>query len=284
MRDAAVDAVRAAAAGPSEAPADAIDERCRVAVLFALSQEAAGLVEKLRGVVSWQGSGFTAHVGGLHGEPIVVAVTGPGERAVINAVEAIVQGHRPDWVVSAGFAGGLANGVARMNLVVANEIVTPGGDGLPVDVLPVDVPLDPLEWRHVGRLHVGRLVTVPAIVATPLEKHKLAIDTGAVAVDMESFHVAAICRRENLRFLAVRVISDAVDDALPAEVDHLLKQRTVAGQLGAITGALFRRPSSLKDLWSLQETAVQASDQLAKFLAELLPLLPAAPKKANDQQ
>ncbi len=62
------------------------------------------------------------------------------------------------------------------------------------------------------------------------------------------------------------MISDAVDDELPEDLDSLIMQRTTAGRLGAAAGTLFRRPSSIKDMLRLKEDALVASDRLAKFL------------------
>ena len=76
-----------------------------------------------------------------------------------------------------------------------------------------------------------------------------------------------MCSDEKVRFLSVRIISDGVDDELPIEIERLLDQPSFAGKLGAAAGAIFRRPSSVKDMWKLKEDAIQASDRLAKFLA-----------------
>ena len=78
--------------------------------------------------------------------------------------------------------------------------------------------------------------------------------------------MAEICRREKVRFLAVRVISDAVDRQLPPEVDNLVRQRSRAGRIGAVGAALLRRPSSIKDMWQLREAALLASERLGSFL------------------
>jgi adenosylhomocysteine nucleosidase len=125
-----------------------------------------------------------------------------------------------------------------------------------------------------GGLHVGRLLTVPEIIKSPAEKRQLGQTHGALACDMESFAVAEACSFLNTRFLSGRVISDAIDQELPREVDVLLKQKTVAAKLGAAAGALFSRPSSAKDMWQLREDALQASDRLAKFLLGVLVQLP----------
>jgi adenosylhomocysteine nucleosidase len=84
---------------------------------------------------------------------------------------------------------------------------------------------------------------------------------------METAAIAAVCRQEKTRFLSVRVISDAVDDELPPEIEKLMASKSFARQLGAAAGAIFKRPSSIKDMWKLREDAVRLSDRLATFLS-----------------
>ena len=83
---------------------------------------------------------------------------------------------------------------------------------------------------------------------------------------MESYAVAEACRIANVPFMAIRIISDAIDDEPPPEIEHLLAQKSLAGKIGAATGAILRRFSAAKDLWRLREDALKASDRLAKFL------------------
>ena len=105
------------------------------------------------------------------------------------------------------------------------------------------------------------------------EKEQLAAEFGAVACDMETMAVAQVCRRRQVRFLSVRIISDGLDDRLPPEVEHMLDQQSLAGKLGAATRAVFQRPGSVKDMWKLREIAHRASDRLAKFLVGVVPQL-----------
>jgi adenosylhomocysteine nucleosidase len=70
--------------------------------------------------------------------------------------------------------------------------------------------------------------------------------------------------------LAVRVITDAVDEQLPGDVERLARQRTSAGRWGAAIGTLWNRPSSIKDLWALQEKALIGTDRLGRFLLAMI--------------
>ena len=65
-------------------------------------------------------------------------------------------------------------------------------------------------------------------------------------------------------------ISDAVDDRLPREIQHLARQRSGAGRLGAALATLLDRPGSLKEMLKLSQDALAASERLAKFLARLI--------------
>lgn len=251
-----------------ETPDDAEHEPCHVGFVFAVSQEAGGLIDRLSGAVGIGGAEFTIQEGGLAGRRVAVIVSGPGRKAARRAAEVLIAGHAPKWVVSTGFAGGLVEAVKRNEIVVAREIVDAAGVRVGVDVN------DALSGSaESAGVHVGRFVTVDEIVTTPEAKRALGEKHGAIAVDMESLAVAEVCAREGVRFAVVRIVSDAVGDALPAEVSNLIKQKSIAGRLGAVAGAMFNRPSSIKDIYKLKEDALIASDRLAKFLEGVVPRL-----------
>ena len=136
--------------------------------------------------------------------------------------------------------------------------------------LTLDLQVDPAAMKAAPHVHVGRLLTADHIVRTPAEKQSLGRQYHALAVDMETFAVAEVCRQQQARFLAVRVVNDPADEELPHDVEHLLAQHSGAARLGAALGAIWRRPASFKDMMKLKERALVASDRLAKFVAALI--------------
>jgi adenosylhomocysteine nucleosidase len=271
MREAAMQAATGAAlerpqpkTAAEQGPPEVVRDACHVGLVFALGIEAGGLLDRLQGVIKTEGAGFVAREGGLHGRRLVVVESGIGAEAAGRAAQALVLGHEPGWIISAGFAGGLREGVAKGDIVLASQIVDTAGRQFDIDV----------KLEASAHLHVGRLLTVDRIIEKPAEKRALGERYGALAVDMESIAVAEVCRQDKVRFLAVRVVSDAVDQALPRDIDYLVKRRTTAGRLGAAAGAIFRRPASVMDMWQLKEDALVASERLATFLSGIIEQLP----------
>jgi adenosylhomocysteine nucleosidase len=222
--------------------------------------EAGAMEDRLRGVIAIRGGKYAVRQGGLKGRGIVVIHSGIGQKKAGEATEMLIAGHRPGWVISAGLAGGLREGVKREDIVMPDAILGEDGRRLTIDYQLAPTP----------GVHVGPLVTVDRVVFKPQQKRELGEQTGAMAVDMETLAVAEVCRREKQRFLAVRVISDAVNDELPPDVERLLTKKTFSGWLGAAAGSVLRRPSAAKDLWRLRETALVCSIRLAKFLEQVI--------------
>ena len=119
-----------------------------------------------------------------------------------------------------------------------------------------------------------KLLTVDRVVLRSSEKDELHRATGADLVDMETSEVAALCAQRLVRFLSVRIISDDAQSELPREVASILN-KSGSYQIGAALRAIWNRPSSLKDFWSLHGQAMESADRLAEFVAHCLARLPA---------
>jgi adenosylhomocysteine nucleosidase len=246
----------------SEAPTpDQEHLPCDVAFIYALGVESGGLVDYLKGSETSRHAHGMEHAGKLAGREVVIVESGVGQKAAARATAEAIQFYRPRWVISAGFAGGLEEKLRRGHMVMADEVANLAGERL-----SVGLRLDPQSMAGMKGLHVGRLLTVDTILREPAERHRLAEQHAAIACDMETFSVARLCGERGVPLLAIRVISDAVDDELPPEIEKLLAQKSLAGKLGAATGAILKRFSAAKDLWKLREDALKASDRLAKFL------------------
>lgn len=241
---------------------------CEIAFIFATGIESDGFVNLLESRVTTRCASYVEHAGRLDGRPLVIAESGVGAKAAAKATEDVIAMTKPAWIVSAGFAGALTEGIGRGHVLMADDLVDPQDNHL-----SVGFKIDSGVVEATRGLHLGRLLTVNRLINSPDERRELGGRFSAAACDMETMAVAETCRRRQVRFLSVRVVTDAVDDRLPPEIERLTRQKSVAGKLGAATRAVFKRPGSVKDYWRLREDALKASDRLAKFLSGVVPQL-----------
>jgi len=238
-----------------------IPEHYRIAILFAQSIESAGLLHKLEEPAAARYDWVLEHWAPLDDRPIRIVETGTGAEKAQKAASECIARNRPEWIISAGFAAALHESLARGDIVMADEVLSATGKSY-----RVGLHIDPKVAKATRFLHIGRLVSADHVLATTHDRQKLGRETSGIACDMESAAIAEVCQQERIRFLAVRVITDCMEDQLPAEVEQFVRQKSLAGKLGVATGAVFKRPASIKELWHKRDEAHQASQRLASFL------------------
>jgi nucleoside phosphorylase len=239
-----------------------------VGVVFAESRASGCFEDRLSAVTTLHGAGFTVQQGTLEKRPIVVLLAGDTPHQPGRAVDALISGHRPGWIIAAGLAHGLDDRLRRGDLLLADRVV----DGRGNELL-IAAPFDPAQLARQSKLRTGRLLSINQPLRRPEEKRDLGCRFEAMVADPVAFEIAAVCQRERVPFLAVHVVADAVDDLLPADVAHWAGRPSLVRRLGALAGALVHRPGSAKDMWNYYESSVAASAALAEALTGLIRLL-----------
>jgi len=196
--------------------------------------------------------------------PWLVVQSGPGAaRAADGARRAIDSG--AGLLVSWGLAGGLDAAVAPGTVLLPRRVVEQGAEPLLADAawharlsaLAGDLDLEQ-----------GDLLTVPAALESPAAKRAAAAATQAVAVDMESAAVAAIAARARVPFVALRVVVDGLDDALPPGAEGWIDARGNRRVTAALRAAVDARQwRALLTLAKRYRVASLALDRLARALA-----------------
>ena len=258
---------------PQVPPGTSFDTaRADIGIVVALHLEIAHFLDRCEHVHKYTGGPFTFRGGKLGDIRIAVVETGPGATLAARGTRALLDAHHPDWVISAGFSGSLVPTVVQGDLVVGTSIRSADDRELKFDLK--------FEADPDSGLHAGPLLNSDRILRTVTEKKMAATRTGCLAVDLESFAVADVCRQAGEKFLAVRTISDDLTSDLPTEALAIFAAEGFR-RWGAVAGSLFRRPGSAQDLWELRNHAVRAAEALAGFLPQLIPSLPltALPEK-----
>jgi adenosylhomocysteine nucleosidase len=167
----------------------------KVAMVAALEHEVRALVKHWRKIeCEYEGRRFKF----FETEETVLVCGGIGAEAARRATEAVIALYRPELVQSVGFAGALDPELKVGEVFSPNRVID-AGDGSAVETVT-------------GR---GTLVTATHIAGTE-QKLKLAKAYGAHAVDMEAAAVARGAQARDVRFTAVKAISDESNFAMPA--------------------------------------------------------------------
>jgi adenosylhomocysteine nucleosidase len=238
--------------------------RPEIAFVFSTGLEADALLGMLEEKRSARFPQLREHAGRLDGRLVVVAQTGIGPDAAGSGTAELISLHKPDWVVCAGFAAALVEELRRGHIVMADHLVDLDGRRL-----SLGLKMEPESVQATPGLHVGSLLGVNRLISDPQEKRELGRTTGAIACDMETIAVADACRAAETRCLAIRVISDAIDDRIPQELENVVAQPSLAGKLGAVTGAVLKRPASVAEMWKLRDEGNRLSKRLAKYLGSV---------------
>ena len=134
---------------PAPVPAD-------VGIVAAMPMEVGDLINGLKKVWKYQSVAVPVIEGEYAGKIIAVAVAGMGQAAARRAADVLIAGHRPRWLISAGFAGALNPAYSRNDLIVAHEVIDREGRSYLVD----PPPSLGASVQHAK----GRLITVDQVV------------------------------------------------------------------------------------------------------------------------
>ena len=181
------------------------------------------------------------HTGRIRGHDVVLALTGIGKVAAALTTTLAIQRFNAQALVFTGVAGGLGDGVAIGDLVLARELLQHDLDASPL--FPrYEVPLTgcsrfaasaalsdalhsaaqrciqrggfPSQATRTPRLHEGLVISGDRFIATAAQGTALrAALPDALAVEMEGAAVAQVCAAFNTPFAVLRTISDRADNA-----------------------------------------------------------------------
>lgn len=158
-------------------------------------------------------------------------------------------------VVSAGVCGALAPQLAAGALVVPETVLAAGA----TRYATVEVS---------GLTRRGALVSVADVLEDGAAKARLWLETGALAVDMESATILAWAAARGLPATVVRGVADTAARGVPADLAGVVADDGRVRPMRAVTAAL-ARPGAVADALALRRGTVVALKSVAAALARL---------------
>ncbi|MEW5871309.1 MAG: hypothetical protein AB1894_18700 [Chloroflexota bacterium] len=152
------------------------------------------------------------------GRQVLLVRTGMGKDPALHAAGHILKHYPARMVISLGFAGSIDPRLQAGDLLLCRRLFcdspVTADKGYASDGKLLARAARALKGTALTLL-TGDTLTVDRLVAQPAEKQQLRSAYGVQAVDMESYWLAETAARRGLPFLAVRAISDGLDESLP---------------------------------------------------------------------
>jgi nucleoside phosphorylase len=238
-----------------------------IAITFALPAESAEFLRCLRDKSRADRDGIRTIRGKIDDRAVEVLHTGVGKNVCrqrmakfLSATGRIRRGEHDqhfDYLISAGFAGALNDRLQVGDLLIAKNFSTlwsaenrPSLSSLPI--------------------HIADLLTVPALINSGDDRNKLALTSGAVAVDMETEFIARACAAHGVPLLSLRVISDTPKELFPAPTDVLFDIERQQTQMLKLATYFFAHPHRVPRLVQFARRIARARKVLANALIALV--------------
>jgi len=248
-----------------------------IAIACAIPMEAAGLVRAggfgkiaggcdigAAGSGEITGCGVGYYRGVVHGMDVALFISGIGEQRAYETARTACGFLPLRAYISAGLSGALTEGL-KPGDVVAGTKTASGGREYHSERGLADAALE--AFGGDGHVRFGNLYAASRVLARADEKKALSLACGCAAVDMESAGAARAAQEAGVPFIAIRAISDSLDEDLPVDFNRFTKD----GRLDypRLIMHIITHPGTIGPLVRLGRNSQLAADNLANALLRL---------------
>jgi len=246
----------------------------KIAVITAMPEEFNAVARSLEAGTAMQMSGlkaFSCHTGG---HDFMLLLSGMGFDNAARAAEAVIREWRPNLLVSAGFCGGIAPELKVGDVVVAKQVAIVTADGSEEVPVLLSAAGQNFVARQSGmRVFGGLFASTPVIMSKTGLAGLLPAGSTNQVVEMESAAVAIIAVENSIPLLAIRAVSDPVDEELGFSLDEFCDPALRRIRSCKVLLTALKRPRIIPQLIRLARNSRIAANSLTAAMEQLKPLL-----------
>jgi nucleoside phosphorylase len=227
-----------------------------IALTFALPSESSEFLRRLGNKSRGNRNGIRIVRGTIGHRSIEVIHTGVGEKICKRRIGRFLENQQFDFLISAGFAGSLNHELQVNDLLVAKNFST--------------VDLKHASLSNVS-IYAANMLTVPALIDSGEERERIAQESGASAVDMETEFIARACAAHDISLLALRVITDTPTQPFPAPPRILFDVQQQRTPLAVLARFFLTHPRRMPGLIQFAKRIGRARKILSNALVRIVP-------------
>src|SRR5882724_3252481 len=226
-----------------------------IAITFALPAESSEFLRQLGNKSRADRNGISVVRGTIGHRSIEVIHTGVGENTCRERIGKFLENRQFDFLTSAGFAGSLNHQLEVNDLLVAKNFST--------------VDLKHASLSNVS-IHAANMLTVPALIDSGEERERVARESGASAIDMETEFIARACAVHGIPLLALRVITDTPTKPFPAPPSVLFDIQRQRTHIAALARFFLAHPRGMPGLIQFARRISRARKTLSNALVRIV--------------
>ena len=223
----------------------------RIAVTLALPSESSQFLRRLGNKSRTDRKGISIVRGTIGHRSIEVIHTGVGEKICTERIAKFLENELFDFLISAGFAGSLNHELQVNDLLVAKNFST--------------IDLKYASLSNVS-IYAANMLTVPALIDSNEERERIARESRASAVDMETEFIARACTAHGIPLLALRVITDTPTQPFPAPANVLFDIQQQRTHIAVLARFFLTHPKRVPGLVHFARRVARARKILASAL------------------
>jgi nucleoside phosphorylase len=228
-----------------------------IALTFALPAESSEFLRRLRNKSRADRNGISVVRGTIDDRTVEVAHTGVGEKICRERIEKFLEDAQFHFLISTGFAGALSNRLRVNDVLLAQNFST-------VDLKRAQESLSALSIR------TANLLTLPTTIDSREERERIARESGAAAVDMETEFIARACATHAVPLLSLRVITDTPLESFPAPPDVLFDIEKQQTNVTALATFFLAHPNRVLRLVQFAKRISRARKSLSNALIQVV--------------
>lgn len=247
----------------------------KIGIITAMPEETLAIVRTLRHTQKKRPGGQTVYSGQLFGHDVTIIEAGMGFANATTAASLLINVHRPDLVVSAGFCGGISAGLRVGDVVLATGLAIVSDQGLnevPVTIAAVSRDFVSRQAAEGQRVFGGLFATTMAIMPKGRLSLLLPADSPYPVVEMESAAIAGLAGENRIPFVGLRTVSDPFDEELDFTLDEFCDDR-MRIRIPRVLLTIARKPRIIPQLIRLARNSRVAAASLSQAVERLLSVL-----------
>jgi adenosylhomocysteine nucleosidase len=243
----------------------------RVVIFSTFPQEIRQIIKNIKAERRLQRHPFTSFSAEYLSKEIIVVLTGMGRENIQKAVNYTIKEYSPDFAFSVGFGGALYTGAVIGEIVWGSRVF-----------LIQDNIIETLELSHAKNIierfprnlaiHKGSILTLEKWMKKTEIKKVLSYEFLFPVCDMETFFLAKCAMEKELPFIAMRSVTDLIDEEIPQEFLSVTDEHG-AYRLSCALKLILGKPRLMKDIVKIGKNSRIASNNLWCAVRSLIEIL-----------